>query len=684
MPSGERLPGGLCVTAIALIAALTALVVSVVSPIAVIPWLRRIGALDVPSERSLHTDTAVRGVGIAPLSALVVGFAILIISTTGDFSRGGVELLLVAVISVAAGLLGAAEDIRGLSIRVRAGAQFALGIVGAGVALSISGSSLLWLPLLAFAIAGYINVANFMDGVNGISALHGFVAGLAFSLVGALSGLGWMVAAGLVIAASFVGFFPWNVFKRGTFLGDVGSYLLGGSLSMVAVLALAQGVNPVTVVAPISVYLADTSFTLVSRIIRGERWTESHRSHVFQRLTTHGLSHLQSTLVVSVATAATSALGLIALQGTIVAFAEAIAAIVVVLAIYLALPTILGARRVAPADEPSAGAVDDTAGAESFTPLRWAVLGSTGFIGRAIVADLVDRGIEPVRIPAPRLQLDPAATPSAVLDAALVDESLLDGLAESLDGIDVVVNAAGLASPDSGSNGALFGANALLPAVVATAAARADVKRVVHLSSAAVQGRRATIDESPETAPFSPYSHSKALGEHALAVLRARGAEATPEVVIVRATSVQGPQRETTQRLRRLASSRLASVAAPGDLPTVVSSVGGLVAFVFAVATHPTSVPAIVLQPWEGLTTAQTLLLAGGKRPILLPAGLCRAAVAVGYVAGAVLPPVNGIVRRVELMWLGQRQDARWATSIGLPTVSEVADVLSARVKGIS
>jgi hypothetical protein len=89
------------------------------------------------------------------------------------------------------------------------------------------------------------------------------------------------------------------------------------------------------------------------------------------------------------------------------------------------------------------------------------------------------------------------------------------------------------------------------------------------------------------------------------------------------------------------------------------------------------SVPTIVLQPWEGLTTLGVLQSAGGRSPRLLPAGLCRLAVSFGYSVGRINPRVSGLVRRVELMWFGQSQDAAWARSVGLESNSYVADVLA-------
>lgn len=307
----------------------------------------------------------------------------------------------------------------------------------------------------------------------------------------------------------------------------------------------------------------------------------------------------------------------------------------------------------------------------------WLVLGASGFVGSAVVAELTTRGIRVKQMAAPRL-LSHARTPSALL--AESRDTTMDALVQAFSGMDVVVNAAGLATPGGGESAALTGANALLPAVVAGAAKAAGVRRVVHLSSASVQGHRRVIDESCERAPFSAYSRSKASGEEVLELLAAdpawRGAN-VPSVVTVRATSVQGPHRPTTFSLVKIAGSPLASVAAPGTAPTPVSSIHMLAWFVTEVGLHTAEVPARVLQPWEGLSVTEVLSAAGGRTPLRLPDWLCRAALAGGYLVSRLLGErLHGALRRVELMWFGQAQSPGWAESVALKPSPDVRAVL--------
>ncbi|WP_166805320.1 NAD-dependent epimerase/dehydratase family protein [Cryobacterium sp. TMT4-10] len=587
------------------------------------------------------------------------------------------ELLVIGLAGVALALLGLFEDLRGVRILTRASVQLAVGAVATSALVWHSGSALWWVPLGAVALAGYTNAANFMDGINGISALHGAAVGSAFALIGVLTERPWLLATGLVIAVSFAAFLPWNLTQNRMFLGDVGSYLLGGAIGITAITAVLDGVAPIAVMAPLVVYLADTAFTLVRRVLAGEEWQQAHRSHVYQRLTDTGLSHLNTAFVVTTGTLTASVVGLFSLVGSVASGSVAASGIGFVAAVYLSLPLVLGAR----GREPEAPRTDGWLPVDSyehggFVPVHWVVVGGTGFIGSALVEGLRLQGFQVDTVTAPRLRLNPNATALETLELLAQSSDVIASLAAEMMGADVVVNAAGLASPCASASESLFGANALLPAAILLAAERAQVQRLIHLSSSSVQGRRKVLDETATTSPLSPYSSSKALGEAALlAGVRDGQHRDSPGLVILRATSVQGAGRTTTGRLRRLAQSPVASVANPGDRPTGVSSVKGLVEFVVSVGAHKGSVPSIVLQPWEGMTTSSVLELAGGRSPRRLPAGFCRALIAGGYLFGSFIPSLRGPVRRVELMWLGQAQDASWARSVGLEKNSYLAEV---------
>lgn len=291
-----------------------------------------------------------------------------------------------------------------------------------------------------------------------------------------------------------------------------------------------------------------------------------------------------------------------------------------------------------------------------------AVVGASGFIGSAVAHALRARGAHVVEVPGPRLTT--SARSLASLREQLASREVrraIDQLREGLSGAQRVVNAAGISAAASGFDDALVGADALLPAAVE--ASRPDGARLVHVSSAAVQGRRDMLDETWNLQPFSPYSTAKAWGEQLL-----RDADDT---VVFRPTSVQGVGRPVTRSLVRFLSSRWASVAGAGDGPTpqvLVENVADAVAEVALTSEIP---PSVVLQPAEGLTTSELVRLVGGREPVHVPIpvarGLVHAAAMVGHVAGG----AAATGRRIEMLWFGQRQgaswlDGRWQAPVGL------------------
>lgn len=287
------------------------LIVSLVSPLLWLPVLRRLGLLDIPNDRSSHTAPAIRGAGLAPATGVLVA-GVLALTFVPDSTIAAVVFLA----ALAAAAVGFAEDLRGLSVGLRIGAQLLVG-AGLGTALCVLSDRSLWLvPVISMAVAAYINAANFMDGVDGISALHGLVTGAHFALVGALADQPWLELGGVVVAAVFLGFAPWNLSGRRVFLGDVGSYLLGCLVVGMGAGAFLTGSSLLLAVAPGWPYLADTFFTFATRVRRKEKISEAHRSHVYQQLSVLGLGHIGAAVTVGALSLMCSALAFFAQLGT--------------------------------------------------------------------------------------------------------------------------------------------------------------------------------------------------------------------------------------------------------------------------------------------------------------------------------------------------------------------------------
>ena len=334
-----------------------AFVLGALLPFAVRPILHRNNMVDVPNERSSHTAPTYRGMGLATAAATFVAF---VAATLFGWTYRSSESLQLAVTIAAAILcalaLGWLEDIRGVSIVRRAGLQLVIGLLVSVSFATVQGTNILLLILGAIFIAGYINVANFMDGINGISGAHGLVAGLAYALTGWMVNLPWLALAGVAVAGAFAAFLPWNVRPgKNVFLGDAGSYVLGAALGTMAVGAWFADVPFLLSFAPLVTYLADAGTTLFRRFMAGEQWYKPHRTHVYQRLTDVGFTHLGSATVVTGLTVLVWALILNGLNFwssdlPILGVALLAFAVLVVL-LYLSLPTLIARQKTAAPSE---------------------------------------------------------------------------------------------------------------------------------------------------------------------------------------------------------------------------------------------------------------------------------------------------------------------------------------------
>jgi UDP-GlcNAc:undecaprenyl-phosphate/decaprenyl-phosphate GlcNAc-1-phosphate transferase len=190
-----------------------------------------------------------------------------------------------------------------------------------------------------------VNAFNFMDGINGISGLHAAAIGLTWMVGGLLLSEPLAVLLGSVAAAAALAFLPFNLPDARAFLGDVGSYFFGGWLAISAVLLLGQ-LPLLLVVLPLLPYVADTAWTLVRRVRRGETWHEAHREHVYQRLVQAGWSHMRTSALVGALTLWCGAAGLVAAPASARLAIIAVVAAGAACVLYLALPRIVTGSEV--------------------------------------------------------------------------------------------------------------------------------------------------------------------------------------------------------------------------------------------------------------------------------------------------------------------------------------------------
>ena len=245
--------------------------------------------LDRPNDRSSHSIPTPRGGGWGILIVLIPAWA-LIAQQTASQNAG---LPLIAGINLLA-LISWLDDLYNLSAALRFGIQ----IVAVACGLwSLPPDMLIcqgWLPLdLDRAVAGFlwlwfINLTNFMDGIDGIVAGQSVFLGLgSWALAGSNAILGLQ---GLTMSGAAYGFLCFNWQPARVFLGDVGSVTLGYAGGWLMLMLAGQGAWAAALLLP-AYFLADAGITLLRRIIRGEKIWQAHRQHFYQKAVRSGLAH---------------------------------------------------------------------------------------------------------------------------------------------------------------------------------------------------------------------------------------------------------------------------------------------------------------------------------------------------------------------------------------------------------
>ncbi|MEE2657975.1 MAG: glycosyl transferase [Candidatus Latescibacterota bacterium] len=179
-----------------------------------------------------------------------------------------------------------------------------LGLQGVAVgAWAMFGQSLEWQEVLGLPVwatfglvilwlLGWMNVYNFMDGIDGITAVN------TIACCGWLSAVLWVLESPIwwlpmLAVAAAAGFLLLNAPPARIFMGDVGSLNLGFITALFVLIAVQEGTPPAAALFIFGYYLYDGGSTLLRRMLRGENPTTRHREHLYQRLTQVGWTHLR-------------------------------------------------------------------------------------------------------------------------------------------------------------------------------------------------------------------------------------------------------------------------------------------------------------------------------------------------------------------------------------------------------
>lgn len=261
--------------------------------------------IDVPNARSSHSIPTPRGGGVAIVVAFLAALPIL----------GGIGLVpwsqLIAVGGAGAlvAVVGFMDDHGHIAARWRllghfTAAIWALAWLGGLPQVVFFGMSLdlHWFGhiLAAIYLVWMLNLYNFMDGIDGIASVEALCVCLGACLIYWLNGTSPLAWGPLILAMAVLGFLYWNFPPARIFMGDAGSGFLGIALGVLSVQAAWESSSLLWVwLILLGVFIVDATFTLMRRLIRGDKVYEAHRSHAYQFASRLAGRHLPVTLAVT-------------------------------------------------------------------------------------------------------------------------------------------------------------------------------------------------------------------------------------------------------------------------------------------------------------------------------------------------------------------------------------------------
>src|ERR1043166_1288127 len=294
-----------------LVAAAAALSASLI--VVLLPALRR-HALARPNARSSHVEPTPQGGGIAVVFAIAIVALAAVTLTSPPSERAQLAWVLGAAVLIAA--VGAVDDVRAMPVLPRLLLQaLAVAVVVATLPVELRVVPPLpwWLEraLLALAALWFVNLVNFMDGIDWMTVAE------TIPVAGALVVIGWLGAlpsattvTALALLGAMPGFAPFNRPVARLFLGDVGSLPLGLLLAWLLMLLALNGLIAAALLLPLY-YLADATLTLGRRLLGGERVWQAHRTHFYQRAADGGFTVAEIVGRVFAVNVVLAALGLI-------------------------------------------------------------------------------------------------------------------------------------------------------------------------------------------------------------------------------------------------------------------------------------------------------------------------------------------------------------------------------------
>ena len=258
-------------------------IISFISIYLLIHNAKKLGLVDIPNERSMHTKMTPRGAGIAFVLPV---FLVVLLFDFEHFKLYYYIYLAIAIVFIA----GAWDDLKDISPKLKflflffASLllflnDFAITSLGTYIGYEVILPAWLVFPFTFFAIAGYTNALNLMDGLDGLAASISIVMFVTFLTIGLEYQDELLISLSSFFTVTLLAFLWFNWKPAKIFMGDSGSLALGIVISILAIQSM-QYITPVSALFIIAMPVLDTFIVMTRRIQRGNSPFKADKNHM--------------------------------------------------------------------------------------------------------------------------------------------------------------------------------------------------------------------------------------------------------------------------------------------------------------------------------------------------------------------------------------------------------------------
>ncbi len=246
-------------------------------------YARGLNLIDEPNQRSIHTQTTPRGGGVGIFISIFIIVPFFHWILLGEYQYIYLSIALIFI----SGIIDDLREIKPITkFIVILISTILLYIDGISInSVGLFGGDILFLgylslPFTFFAVSGFTNALNLIDGLDGLSTTISILILSIFVYIGLIYVDEFMIILSMVVISGLLAFLIYNWYPASIFMGDSGSLTLGFVISILAIKSLEHISSAVTILFFTAIPVLDTMIVMIRRKLKGGSAFRADRCHI--------------------------------------------------------------------------------------------------------------------------------------------------------------------------------------------------------------------------------------------------------------------------------------------------------------------------------------------------------------------------------------------------------------------